>query len=76
MNILIKDNIASIHTVSINSKYRGQGYFKTLIKSLQSKYNLICLEAWPTLVPMYVHLGFKDCGVTDDLGYHELVFNK
>lgn len=69
----VKDNALSISTVEVRSEYRGQGYFKELLNYFKSHFDIISLECWHSLVPMYKHLGFVDEG-RDDQGYHEMVW--
>ena len=71
INYDVCEELIFIHTVHINHEYRGQGRFKQLLNNLQSQYSKpIELECWPTLIPMYLHLGFKDLGECNWDGYH------
>lgn len=67
------NSIMSINTVNIDINHRGKGLFKSLLDYFKSKFTLIRLESWSTLVPMYKHLGFIDEGV-DDQNYHEMIW--
>lgn len=65
------NEVIFIRTVSINHEHRSKGIFKHLLDKLQAEYSKpIELECWPTLIPMYLHLGFKDLGECDWEGYH------
>lgn len=69
----ITGNTLSIDTVEVNPEFRGKHLFSQLIDYFKSTVNVITLQCWDTLVPMYKHLGFIDEGV-DEQGYHEMVW--
>lgn len=72
INFSICDNIF-INIFYIKPKYRGRGYSRKIIQSLQKKYDKnISLVCFPTLLKFYKKLGFEKVYNTND-GYIELV---
>lgn len=43
-------------------------------KQIQEKYKMdIILEAFFTLIPYYIKMGFKNLGISDDEGYYNFI---
>jgi hypothetical protein len=65
--------VVYVKIFSISNKYRGLKYSYRIFNSL-TKYKLpIVLECWPTLIPFYQKLGFKEVGMMHD-GYIEMEY--
>jgi hypothetical protein len=64
-----------INTISVRHAERGKGLFHKFINELKQEYAVILLECWPTLIPMYMHLGFEVLHGEYD-GYYEMIWKK
>lgn len=70
----IEGSYISISTAQVEHQFRGQGRYRKALDELQDMYKMpITLEAFETLVPMYVNLGFTNEGMCHPDGYYEMV---
>ena len=69
------DNGLTINVIRLDEPYRGKGLFKQFINELMKTYSFISLSCWPTLIPMYKHLGFEEVGMECD-GYMAMIRKK
>ena len=69
----ITDNVIYLTHIFIYDEYRGKGFSKKIIDTLQKKHFMpIILECWPTLVPFYNKLGFYQTFNISEDGYIEM----
>ena len=69
------DNGLAINAIRLDVPYRGKGLFKKFLNDLMEEYSFITLVCWPTLIPMYKHLGFEEVGMEYD-GYMGMIRKK
>lgn len=73
----ITDNVIYLTHIFIYDEYRGKGFSKKIIDTLQKKHFMpIILECWPTLVDFYKKLGFYQTGNISEDEYIEMKLNK
>lgn len=76
---ITNNHFLHIYIFHIQPKYRGKKISYFVWKQIQEKYKMdIILEAFFTLIPYYIKMGFKNLGVSDDQGYYEFIlkYNK